>query len=195
MEYIWRWCFIHILNIVLYIFLGLLVVWYIYTLLSNRKRTSISFGRQKKIIAIINKYPNITPRATRKIENAVQEMSLLFYKNGEIDYETLLDTLAKIKQKSDNEKAVSAIDVYIESIRTGNPFLHVSNSSSELFRQLGCDIKVRDYDKAASDLKLLYEKSIEMEALLKRRGKIEFWVGTAIGLIGITISCVTSFLN
>lgn len=122
----------------------------------------------------------------------MQELSNLFYKNGEIDYETLLDTLAKIKQKIDGERDGSAIDVYIESIRTGNPYLHVSNASSEIFKRLCHDIETKDYDKASSDLNLLYEKSVETESQLKRRGKVEFRVSIAIALSGIIISCITS---
>lgn len=187
MKHIGRCCLIYIL----YIFLGLLVIGYFYILLSNRKKTSISFGRKKKLIEIINKYHNITPRANRKIENAVHEMGELFYKNGEIDYEKLLDTLAKIKQKKDGEKIIYIIDIFIEGIRTSNPYLHISNASAKLFKQLDDDIKRENYKNAFSDLKLLYEKSIEVEKLLKQRGKAEFWIGTAIGILGIMISCVT----
>lgn len=194
-EYIWRCCFIHILNIILYIFLGLLVVLYFYILLSNRKKTSNFFGRKKKLIEIVNKNLNITSRAIRKIENAVKEMGMLFYKNGEIDYETLLDTLVLVKKENEDERFASTIDVFIESIRAENPYLHVSNESSELFKQLDYDIKKKDYDKASINLNLLYKKSVEIERSLKHRGKIEFWIGTAIGLVGIAISCVSSFIK
>lgn len=173
--------------------MGLLVISYFYILLSNRKKTSISFGRKKKVIAIINNNLNITSRATRKIENAVKDIGMLFYKNGEIDFEILLDTLVLIKKENQDEKFISTIDIFLENIRTENPYLHISNESSELFKQLSHDIEKKDYDKAVVDLNLLYNKNIEIETMMKRRGKREFWVGTAIGLIGIAISCVTSF--
>lgn len=187
--------FIYIFNIVLYILLGLLVVWYFYILIFNRKKTSPSFGRKKKVIVIINKNLDIVPRATRKIESAVKEMGELFYKNGDIDYETLLDTLMSVKKEQENDRFTAVIDIFCKNIQMENPYLHISNTSAELIKRLAHDIEKGHSEQAAANLKLLYENIAETEKALKRRGKKEFWVGTVIGLLGIVISLITFSLQ
>lgn len=79
-----------IVKVCLYIALGVLVVWYFYTLSPNKEKTSRPFGKKKIILKIINKYPNITPRATRQLESAVNEMGNHFFENGEINYESII---------------------------------------------------------------------------------------------------------
>lgn len=186
-----------IIKICLYITLSILVIWYIYILSSNTKRTAHPFGKKKAILTIIKKYPNITPRTTRQLENAVQEMGIYFYESGEINYEALLDSLAHVKsnQNGINDKIVQEIDVISEYIRKSNPFLHISNGSGALFKKLNDDVNKKDFLEASKDVTLLYEKTKEVEALLKKRNRRDFWVGTVIGIVGIAISIVTGFMS
>ena len=186
-----------VVRVCLYAALSLLVIWYIYTLFSNQKKTSHPFGRKKEILAIIDKYPNISPRTTRQLETAVKEMGTHFYENGEINYEALLDSLARVKnnQTGINNKTVQIIDAISDYIRKMNPFLHISNGTGAIFQKINNDLESKDYQTALKDLVLLYEKSKEVEVMLKKRSRRDFWIGTVIGLIGIAISIITSMIK
>lgn len=183
-----------VVNALLYIILAILAVWYIYILVSNNRRTSYRWGRKKKIIEIIKAHSDIRARYTRQLDTIIEEMGLLFYKNGEIDYETMLDTLTVIKRNEYVDSSiVPAVDVIFDAIKGRNQFLHVSNASAVLFMNIKEKIKAGQFQEADSELELLYEKCVETEMSLKRRGRVEFWIGTAIGLVGILISCITGF--
>lgn len=186
-----------ILKICLYIALSILVIVYIYILASNKKKTSHPFGKAKAIILAIQKYPNITARATRQLESVVHEMEAHFYENGEINYEALLDVMAHVKQrqKGVDDRIVQEIDIISDYIRKSNPFLHVSSGSGVLFKKLDNDVKSKNFAEASNDIMLLYEKTKEVEIMLKRRNRRDFWIGTVIGIIGIAISIITSMMD
>lgn len=186
-----------IIKICLYIALGVLVIWYVYTLSSNKKRTSLSFGKKKIVLKIVNKYPNITPRATRQLDSVVKELGNHFFENGEVNYELMLDTLMQIKnnQNDVDDKVVHITNIIEGYIRKEKPFLHISDESGALFRKLSNDIEKKDYSTASKDLNLLYEKMKEVEVRLRKRSRRDFCVGTTIGIIGIAISIITSIMN
>ena len=178
------------ISLVLYICLAILVIVYLYILLCNRSKSSFFWGRRKKVQKILFEYPNVTSRATNKIKEIEKRLEQYFYKNGDVDYEKLLDTLVKVKSECDMKQYKSICDILIKNIQNEHHYLHVSNASSEIFSQLECSIRNKNFEEALEDLKLLYKKNIEIESAWNRRGKVEFWIGiigAVIGLLGLVI--------
>lgn len=124
-------------------------------------------------------------------------MKLHFYERGEINYETLLDTLVSIQRdyEGKNEAICQEIEIVVEYIRNANPYLHISNATAALFSVLKNDIVQKDMNKANTDIELLYEKTREVETRLKKRSRREFWFGIALAIIGIAVSIITFLLQ
>lgn len=120
-----------------------------------------------------------------------------FYERGEINYETLLDTLASIQRDYEgvDEAICQEIDIVVEYIRNAHPYLHISNATAALFSVLKNDIIHKNMDKANTDIELLYEKTREVETRIKKRSRREFWVGIALAVIGIAVSIITFLLQ
>lgn len=186
----------HWINIILYVFLGILIVAYIYILVADNGKTSVTFGRKKRVISILKKYSGITRRARKQIGNVVHELELHFFEYGEINYETLLDSLASIRRdhEGENESICQEIDIIVEYIQNTHPYLHISNATAALFSVLKNDIIRKDMDKANTDIELLYEKTREVETHLKKRSRREFWFGIILAIIGIAVSIITFLL-
>lgn len=68
----------HWINIALYVFLGILGVAFIYILVADNEKTSVAFGRKKRVISIMKNYAGITRRAKRQIGNIVHDLELHF---------------------------------------------------------------------------------------------------------------------
>lgn len=176
--------------IALYIVLAILVICYLYVLFANNKKILFIRGRKKKVLKILNDHVDIKPRYTKKIMKIIEDLGPLFCKNGEIDFEVMLDTLAAIRseENSNDSKIIPTIDIICDAIKENYPFLHVSNESAALFKQVNDDIYNGHTQKATDNLNLLYNKCIEIEKSVRQHHRLDFWIGTAIGIIGIVIS-------
>ena len=181
-----------IINI-LYVSLGLLVVWYIYYLSSNRIQKASAWGREKKIINILIKYKGIRQNHNKKINDMLGELEKFFYYDVVTDYRKMSKVLTKIKNKYEgksNCEIIPQIDIVCEIINRKHKYIHVSPENAQLFEELENALEKSSIEDAKKYMGLIYAKSVTIEENLNKRGKIEFGVGTVIGLLGLGLSLI-----
>ena len=175
-----------------------MVVWYVYYLLSNRTPKAPAWGRKKKVINLLVKYKGIRQNHSKKISEMLSELEGLFYHDAVTDYRKMSDTLLKIKNEYDeksNYEILPQIEIVCEIINRKHKYIHVSPENAQLFEELGEALDKASIQDAKKYVELLYTKSVTIENSLRKRGKIEFGVGTAIGLFGIMLSLIQMLIK
>lgn len=190
-----------LINVLLYLLPALLVIWYVFYLVTNHRKNSFVFGRRKKMIRILSssKYAGLKSNYTKKIADLLDEIKQLFYKDGEVDFNEMLIELGKLRStklhNTEERKLIPQIDILTTTINERHKFYRVSAESAEIFERIFGSLDNGDVNTALSDLELLYIICSDTESNLKKRGKKEFWIGTSIGLLGILVSIFLSYFK
>lgn len=190
-----------LINVISYLLPALLVIWYLFYLVTNHRKNSFVFGRQKKMIRILSssQYVGIKSNHTKRIADLLGEIKQLFYKDGEVDYNEMLIELGKLRStelhNTEERNLIPQIDILTTTINEKYKFYRVSAESAEIFERISRSLDNGDVNTAQSDLELLYIKCRDTESNLKKRGKKEFWIGTSIGLLGILVSIFLSYFK
>lgn len=177
---------------ILYIALALLAIWYLYYLLSIRTKRSFVWGRKKKIAKILTKYPGIRRNHRQKLAEMSTEVGRLFYYGTTVDYRKILDFLTKMRSNpsfcNESDKSIDLqIDILCEYIKENNKYINVTFESAQLFEKIENALNKSDMVEAKKFLDLLYIQSGFLEDGLRRKGKKEFWIGTALGILGLAL--------
>lgn len=176
-----------------YVMLALLAIWYLYYLLSPQARSSPVWGRKKKTLKILLSYSGIRRNHTQKISEMLIEVEHLFHNGSSVDYRKMRDTLIKIKnnqthKNKTNLNVAPQIEIIFEIIRANHKYINVASESAYLFQKLEDSLDASSIAETKKCLELLYRQSSVVEDSLRKRGKREFIVGTALGFFGLLLS-------
>lgn len=179
-----------------YILLALLALWYLYYLLSTHSKTSPTRGRNKKIVKILRQYDGIRRNHTQRKQEMLEEVERLFYNDTSVDCRKMLNSLMKLKNNQPQTESpngasiISQIDILCNAIRDGHKYMNVASESAQLFQSLEDAVEKSLIQDAKKYLSMLYTQNSAVEDSLRRKGKKEFWVGTALALLGFGLSVV-----
>lgn len=186
--------------ILYYVIFALIIVAYLYYLFStNEDGKRITYNKKKNILRVLKKYENITRRATRQIEDMYSSVESLFYEDGSVNHLKMNDALNEIKriyskkQGNDDNKVTFLIDILLQKMGSTQAFYRVSSDKAIIFNNLLDQIKGHSIVEAEKTVYELYEQDAKVEREL-RKGKIQFIIGTAIGIMGL-IPLVIDVIN
>ncbi len=184
-----------------YSFPAMFILGYLYYLLANHSKKFFVFKRKKKIIKLLfsSNVENSEPDCTKRIIDLLESFEPLYYMDGEINYNEMLNDLTKLRaieiQKEQRKNILFKIDILIDAIKRKNTYIKVSNLSAEIFKRISESLKVNNITRAQEDLELLYQRCGEVERHIRNNKRKEFWTGLYISIIGAMVSVIITLIK
>jgi hypothetical protein len=147
-------------------------------------------------VKILRQYDGIRRNHTQRKQEMLEEVERLFYNDTSVDCRKMLNSLMKLKNNQPQTESpngasiISQIDILCNAIRDGHKYMNVASESAQLFQSLEDAVEKSLIQDAKKYLSMLYTQNSAVEDSLRRKGKKEFWVGTALALLGFGLSVV-----
>ena len=168
-------------DIVFYSLVFCFLLFFFYVLMSGRQKSKFRFGRARRVIKVFKQNPDLTAKQYKSIANVLQKLDIEFMKRGDVDYETMIDSLAKIARQ--NDEYTNVVTVLIDVIKAKHPYCCVSKQFESVYTKIEDEIHSGKADDACVNLRLLYQQHIQTEKSVK-----------GISLAGFVFTTISLFI-
>lgn len=176
-------------DIFIYIILVCFLIFFFSVLMSGRKKSRFRVGRKRRITNILNKNLKTSEKHQKAISDMLLSFELEFTRHGETDYESMIDTLAKIASKNNDYQNV--VSVLINTIKKGHPYCFISKKCEGLYVKAEKYIREGNADEAQNILKLLYEHHSQTEKSVRGIGI----AGLVVSIVGLAIPILEKLID
>ena len=161
-------------------------------LMSGRRKSKFRLGRAKRVTKLLKQNIGLSAKQQKVITEMLQKLNNEFTKHGDVDYQSMIDTLAKIARH--NNEYTNVVTVLINAIKEKHPYCCISKKCEIIYIRIEDELRSGKIDDTCADLRLLYEQHVHTEQSVKGIGLAGF-VFTTISLAIPVLEKLFKFLN
>lgn len=177
---------------IFYCVMIIFLIFFYSVLMSGRRKSKFRFGRAKRVAKILKQNPSLNAKRQQAITNTLQKLDNEFTKHGDVDYESMIDALAKIARH--NTEYTGVVTVLVNAIKAKHPYCCISKQCEIVYMRIEDEVHRGETDNTCEDLRLLYEQHIQTEKSVKGIGLAGF-VFTTISLVIPVLEKLFEFLK